>query len=87
MLGVSMLPWQKNKDKSQAGISIKYRQPDESKAQNEDSPAAAMEAAAQNILSAIEQKDYKHLALALQNAFEIADSQPHEEGPHMNEEE
>ena len=47
----------------------------------------ALIAAAQDIMRAINMKDYKHLALALRSAFQILDSEPHDEGPHLNEEE
>jgi len=39
-------------------------------------------AAAYDILKALETKDTKALALAIKNAFELCDSEPHIEGPH-----
>ena len=83
-----MLPFIKPQSK-QASLSIKYRQPDEKEPFSDEGDAddgAALHAAAQDILRAIESKDYKHLALALKSAFDICDSEPHVEGPHTNEE-
>lgn len=45
-------------------------------------PDPGMEAAAQDLLSAIKADDAKAVAAALRNAFELADSEPHEEGSH-----
>ncbi len=41
-------------------------------------------AAAFELIKAIEAKDTAGVARALKNAFELCDSQPHEEGPHWN---
>ena len=82
-----MLPFLKPQAK-QASLSIKYRKPDEKEpfSDQEDSNESAKHAAAQDILRAIESKDFKHLALALQSMFDICDSEPHTEGPHTNDE-
>lgn len=53
--------------------------------EEQDDPRAAAKAAAKDILSAIEAKDESMLAAALESAFQIFDSQPHEEGDHTNE--
>jgi hypothetical protein len=42
----------------------------------------ALEACAQDILRAIADKDFKHLALALRAAFDVLESEPHEEAEH-----
>lgn len=44
-----------------------------------------LESAAQDLLDAIEKKDTKALAIALRAAFELCDSEPHEEGPHLED--
>lgn len=77
------LPFMKHKDTGISGVAVKMRKPDEKPA--EDDSNAGMEAVASDILRAIEQKDVKHLALALQNAFQIFDMQPHEEFDHSDE--
>lgn len=80
-----LLPFLKNKQKNQTGVIVQERAPD---APAEDSgDDSALHAAAQDILRAISDNDYQHLALAIRAAFDICDSQPHEEGPHLNEEE
>lgn len=40
-------------------------------------------AAAYDLLKALESKDTKALAMALKNAFELCDAQPHKEGEHI----
>jgi hypothetical protein len=78
-----MLPFLKNH--KQAGVIVSTRKPDEKDDQEPSDSSAAMEACAQDIIRAIEQKDSKHLALALQAAFECMESEPHEESPHTYE--
>lgn len=68
-----------------AGVTVKYRSPDDKTPEDSDKDNSAMEAAAADLLRAFEQKDIKHIALALHSAFQIYDSMPHEEGPHTNE--
>jgi hypothetical protein len=46
-----------------------------------------MEAVAHDLVRAIHARDAKAVAEALKAAFEIADREPHEEGPHTNEKE
>lgn len=41
--------------------------------------------AAEDLMSAIEQKSRVDIARALRAAFEICDAEPHNEGPHTNE--
>lgn len=77
-----MLPFLKKS--KEAGVqgpvdSIK-REHDEDKEQEFD----AMEAVAEDLINALHSKDIKGAAAALKAAFEIADSQPHIEGPHGN---
>lgn len=75
------MPFLKNKQSSVAGLIIKNRAPDEP-VESED-PAAAIEACASALVSAIHSKDPKAVAEALKDAFAILDSMPHEEGPHI----
>lgn len=42
----------------------------------------AMESAAEDLMNAVHSKDVKAVASALKAAFLLADSEPHEEGPH-----
>lgn len=74
-----MLPFLKRS--RQVGVIVEQRKADRPE------EASEMEACAQDLLSAIEAKDVKGIASALQAAFELADSTPHEEGPHMGDEE
>jgi hypothetical protein len=80
-----MLPFLKNKETGIAGMIIKHRTPDVKSDSEPKKDNLAMEAAAADLLRAFEQKDVKHIALALHSAFQIYDSLPHEEGPHTNE--
>jgi hypothetical protein len=45
-----------------------------------------LESACEDVLMAIDQKSVKDLAKALQAAFAVCDSMPHEEGEHLEEE-
>ncbi len=82
-----MLPFLKNK-KRDAGISMTYRKRDEEpNERQQDEVHPAVMAAAEDIMRAISQNDVKHLALAIQSAFQILDSMPHEEGEHTNDDE
>lgn len=80
------LPFMKHKEYGlSGGVPTRVRKPDEKPADEQDDSNAGMEAVAADILRAFEQKDVKHLALALHNAFQIFDMMPHSEGPHDNE--
>ena len=74
-----MLPYLKrNKDGSASSpVEAIERKPDHE--ENFD----VMESVAQDILNALESKDAKALAEALRAAFELMDSEPHEEGEHI----
>jgi hypothetical protein len=82
-----LLPFLKKKPAAAVGVIVKTRTPDEKPEQDQDDSSAGIEACAHDLLTAIEAKDVKGIADALQAAFEIADSQPHEEGEHTNESE
>ena len=43
----------------------------------------SLESAAEELSTAIHSKDIKGIAMALRAAFEIMDSEPHEEGEHI----
>lgn len=72
-----MLPFMKPKSKV-AGIAVEYRKPDEGK-EPESQDNQALEAAADDIMSAISRGDKKALASAIASAFQICESMPHEE--------
>lgn len=78
-----MLPFLKNKQNS-TGIAMKMRKPDsEESSEQQDDSNADLEICAIDILKAIKTNDIKLLAQALKTAFEIADSEPHVEGEHI----
>lgn len=81
------LPWLKNKQASQTGISVEYRKPDESKDESpSESDDSGMEACAEDLMKGIDMRDKKQVVSAIKAMFEIMDSMPHEEGPHINDE-
>jgi hypothetical protein len=70
--------------KKQASVIIAARKKDESTetiGEEGEHPPGLM-AAAEDVLSAVANKDATALAGALKAAFECCDAQPHEEGPH-----
>lgn len=72
-----ILPFLTKKQHQGSGITIKTRQPDED--QPEPSGSEAIEACASDLIKAIHSHDMKGTAEALKSAFEILESQPHEE--------
>lgn len=74
-----MLPFLKKKDgfASSSVINID-RKPDEPNDSN-----AGIEACAQDLISAVHAKDASAAASAIRAAFEMLESEPHEEGPHV----
>lgn len=83
-----MLPFLKQKRES--GVIMRVRSPDgiSSEQSSEDSNSdEGLMMAAEDICKGVESKDYKRIAAAFRAAFEILDSQPHEEGPHLEENE
>lgn len=80
-----MLPFLK--PKTVAGLIIKHRVSDGNiHEEREDKQDQGLEAACEDILMAISAKDAEHLANALRAAFDILDSEPHVEGPHVDNE-
>lgn len=78
-----MLPFLKKRQEAGiSGIQVKQRAPDE-KPEAEEDKDAAIHSAAQDLINAVHSKDPKATADALRSAFEICDSEPHEEGPHV----
>jgi hypothetical protein len=80
-----VLPFTKNQnDQSKSfGTIVKKRAP-ASPGKLLDMAEMAVLDCSMDILRAIHEKDPKALASALKDVFEILDSQPHEEGPHIN---
>lgn len=76
------LPFMKHKEYGlSSGTPTRVRKPDEKPAdEQKDSSNPGMEAVASDLLRAFEQKDIKHIALALSSAFQIYESMAHEEG-------
>jgi hypothetical protein len=82
------LPWLRNKQVQQPGLSVEYRKPDENAQLDEDDASRdhGLEACAEDLIRGIELKDKKHVLAAIKSIFEILDSMPHDEGEHTNEE-
>lgn len=87
-----MLPFLKQK-KSGAAIVTNYnssgfkkeQEPEENQGSSSASDAeAGLLACAQDLIKALEKKDSLAVASALKSAFEICDSQPHQEGEHVD---
>lgn len=79
-----MLPFLKPKRKE--GMVIEQRTPDgQADKSPEGSELDGVKAAAVDLIRAMHAKDEDGVAMALKAAFEILDSQPHEEGEHTNE--
>lgn len=69
-----MIPFLKHKEAAASGpIDSIKREPDE------EPEFDTLEAAAEDLCRAIEAKDYKAIAAALRAAFDLLESQPHEE--------
>jgi len=72
-----MLPFLKHKQ--EASVSG----PVESIKREHDEDYDMLESAAEDLCKALEAKDYPKIAEALRAAFEIMESEPHEEGEHI----
>ncbi len=75
-----MLPFLKKNQEASASAPIDpvKRKPDE-----ESDDYDSLESAAQDLLHAIKEEDTKAIAAALRAAFDLCDSEPHHEGPHV----
>ncbi len=74
------LPFLKHKQDGgmQSPIESVKREPDEDKEEEFDS----LEGAMSELYEALNAKNYKGAAQIFRSAFELLDSEPHEEGPH-----
>lgn len=72
-----MLPFMKKNDPAGAGLITKRREPDKT----EEKPMDGMEMAAKDLHDAVKSGDIEGIASALRAACQIADSEPHVEGP------
>lgn len=85
---MSTLPFLRKKHSGNASLSIEYRKPDaegEGHHDKEPNDDNGLHACAEDIIRCVNEGDKAGLAKALKAAFEICDSQPHEEGQHTNE--
>lgn len=74
-----MLPFHKlNQEAAASGpVESIVREPDEGAEYD------VLESAAEDLVRAVHSKDIKGVAEALRAAFDLCDSEPHEEGPHI----
>jgi hypothetical protein len=81
-----MLPWLKHKHET--GLIVEKRKPDGNlqESHSEGNEDSALKQCSADLIRALTDKDEDAVASALRSAFEILDSEPHEEGPHTNEE-
>lgn len=77
-----MLPFLKKSQDASVSMPIEpvTRKPDD------DSDYDGLHAAADDLIAAIHSKNTSGVAAALRAAFELCDSEPHEEGPHTTTE-
>jgi hypothetical protein len=78
-----LLPWLKNKQGMSSGISIKQRDSGQQLNEKPEDKDASIHACAKDLIDAVHSQDTKAAAEAIRSAFEILDSEPHEEGPHI----
>lgn len=73
-----MLPFLKHNQEASASGPVESikREPDE------DYDYDMLDSAAEDLIQAVHSKDVKAVSSALKAAFQICDSQPHEEGEH-----
>lgn len=79
------LPFLKNKNISGSIMTTKVREPDQKPDENQDDGDAGLMSAAQDLVNAIQAGDPKGCAQALRAAFQILDSEPHDEGEHLDD--
>lgn len=78
------LPFLRKNNISGSIMTTKVRSPDAPQSE-EDQGNQGLQAAARDLITAIQAGDEKGVSQALESAFAILDSQPHEEGPHIEE--
>jgi hypothetical protein len=74
-----MLPFLKQKQAKDAGVITQLRSPDEGQEQDSSS---GLEMAMQDFSRASDAKDFKGMAAAFKAAFDILESEPHDEISH-----
>jgi hypothetical protein len=80
---LKLLPFLKSKKSQIAGIIIKNRAPDESKASEENEPEdKSISEHTKSLMSAIKSDDHEHAEDCLRAIFKALDKEPHEEGEH-----
>jgi hypothetical protein len=85
------LPFLKSKAQS-AGVIVSHRKPDTAEAERhdednkEENDNAGLEACASDLIEAVHSRDNKRAASAMRAAFELLESQPHEEAGEEEEE-
>jgi len=67
-------------------MTTKVRSPDAPESEDDQSNQGLL-ASARDLITAIQSGDEKGVASALQSAFQILDSEPQDEGEHLNESE
>lgn len=73
--------------KAVGAVITTVRKPDgQSEIEQPEDDSAGLNAAAADLIRAVHAKDEAAVAAAMRAAFEIMESQPHEEGPHIDEE-
>lgn len=72
-----MLPFLKKEASVVVPVETKKREPDS------EPEYDALESAGQDLIDAVHSKDAKAVAAALRAGFQLFDSEPHEEGPHV----
>ena len=85
------LPWLRKGKISGSIVQTKVRPSDYRDGENpnksdESEDDAGLLSASKDLLTAIQAGDEKGIAQAIKAAFEICDSSPHSEGPHINDE-
>lgn len=75
-----MLPFLKKKHQAGVIVETKERPTDQPKKHQEDQ---GLMACAYDLIAAVEAKDTQRVAAALKAAFQICETEPHEEGPHI----
>lgn len=75
-----MLPFLKRNHEASASGPVESieRKPD-----NPEEEYDLLEGVSEDLCDALEAKDYKRVAMCLRSAFQILESEPHEEGEHI----
>jgi hypothetical protein len=76
-----LLPFLKNKQEVGMSASVDSVK---RKSDNPDEDYDVLESAAEDLCNAVHAKDYKAAATALRAAFDLLESESHQEGPSLN---